>query len=122
MYTEQVLNHFNNPRNVGEIKKANAIGTSRDNQGNIVKIWLTVTNAKIKEIAFKSNGCVPTIAAASILTTIIKNKSVDKAEKTKTNNIIKALGGLPKSKYRCAQAALDALKNALEIYKENNST
>ena len=117
MYSDIVLKHFKNPMNVGEIPDAQGIGIGEEPQaGNILKIWIKVDKKKITKITFKSNGCVPIIAAGSIITHIAHRKTLEKALRIKSRNVIKALGGLPKSKHHCADLAVDALRKAIQNY------
>ena len=122
MYSDKVMKHFKDPENVGEIPDADGTGISEDsNHGNIVKIWIKVEKTKITAITFKSNGCVPVIAAGSAITQMALKKTVDQALKIKQRNLIKALGGLPESKYHCAELAVKALKEAVKNYTDKHT-
>lgn len=121
MYTEKVLDHFNNPRNVGEIEDANAIGESTSSScGDSMKIWLRINNNVIEDVKFKTFGCAAAIASSSIATEMIKGKTVDEALQLTSKQIAEELGGLPKHKLHCSVLAASALKNAIEDYRKND--
>ncbi len=121
MYTEKVLDHFNNPRNVGEIEGADAIGESTSTScGDSMKIWLQIKDNVIEDIKFKTFGCAAAIASSSIATEMIKGKTVDEALQLTSEKIAEALGGLPEHKLHCSVLATDALKKAIEEYRGKN--
>lgn len=96
MYTEAVMDHFTNPRNVGEIREADGVGeVGNPVCGNIMKIYIKVENERIVDIKFKTFGCVAAIATTSILTEMVKGKTIAEAEKITNRAVAKALGGLP---------------------------
>jgi nitrogen fixation NifU-like protein len=125
LYTPKVMETFRNPHNYGEIKNADGIGKV----GNIVcgdVMWLYIKVAKnkkiqeiIKDIKFKTFGCVAAISTSSIITDLVKGKTIESALKIKKDDIIKKLGGLPSVKYHCSVLAVDALKAAVEDYEKN---
>ncbi len=122
LYTEKVLKTFKNPHNSGKIKNASGIGKV----GNIVcgdVMWLYIKveeNKKgqefIKDIKFETFGCVAAISTSSIITDLVKGKTVKEALKVTKDNVIKSLGGLPKIKYHCSVLAVDALVEAIFDY------
>ena len=122
LYTEKVLKTFKNPHNYGKIKNASGIGKV----GNIVcgdVMWLYVKIAEnkgkeqiIKDIKFETFGCVAAISTSSIITDLVKGKTIKEALKVTKDNVIESLGGLPKIKYHCSVLAVDALVEAVYDY------
>lgn len=122
MYTEKVMDHFTNPRNVGEIEDADGVGTVGNPAcGDIMKIFIKVKDNVIEDIKFKTFGCGAAIASSSVATELIKGKTIEEALKLTNKVVIEALGGLPKEKLHCSVLAEDALKSAIEDYKKNQS-
>ena len=122
MYTEKVMDHFQNPRNMGEISDADAIGqTGNPVCGDIMKIYLKVENDIISDIKFKTLGCGAAIATSSILTEIAKGKTLEEASKITRDDVAKALDGLPPVKMHCSNLASDALKDAIKNYQEKHA-
>jgi nitrogen fixation protein NifU and related proteins len=123
MYTEKVMEHFKNPRNVGEIKDADAKSTEGSMAcGDMVSMYLKV-DAKtqvIKDIKFKSFGCASNIATCSALTELAKGKTLEEAKKLKFSEISEFLGGLPGVKMHCAVLATVALQSAIKDYEESH--
>jgi len=119
MYTEKVMDHFSNPRNVGEIENADGVGTVGNPAcGDIMKIFIKVENDVIVDIKFKTFGCGAAIASSSVATEMIKGKTIDEALKITNKMVVEALGGLPKEKLHCSVLAEEALKTAIEDYKK----
>lgn len=119
MYTDKVMDHFSNPRNVGEIENADGVGTVGNPAcGDIMKIFIKVENDVIVDIKFKTFGCGAAIASSSIATELIKGKTIDEALKVTNKMVVEALGGLPKEKLHCSVLAEEALKTAIEDYKK----
>ena len=122
LYNQTVMDHFTNPRNMGDIKEADAIGeVGAAACGDIMKISLKIdeTTNKIIDARFKTFGCGSAIAASSMATELIKGRTIDDLEKNFTNdNIVDALGGLPPVKIHCSVLAQEALNAALEDYKK----
>jgi nitrogen fixation NifU-like protein len=116
IYTEAVIDHAMNPRNVGSIPNADGFGSAASSCGETMKIWLNVSNAKIADATFWTDGCSTTIACGSITTEIIKDKDVAEALAIKQSDIIESLGELPKSNHHCALLAEKAVQAAVQDY------
>lgn len=118
MYTEKVKCHFLHPKNVGEIKNADGVGTvGNPSCGDIMTIYIKVKDEKITDIKFKTYGCAAAIASTSIATEMVKGKTLDEAMKLTRDDVAKELGGLPAIKMHCSNLAADALKKAIEDYR-----
>ncbi|HHY90756.1 MAG TPA: Fe-S cluster assembly scaffold protein NifU [Clostridiales bacterium] len=124
MYSEKVMDHFMNPRNVGEIEDADGIGEVGNPQcGDIMKIYLKINNDVIEDVKFKTFGCGSAIASSSIATEMVKGKSIHEALKLTNKAVVEALDGLPPAKIHCSVLAEQAIKAALLDYaKKNNIT
>jgi nitrogen fixation NifU-like protein len=119
MYTEKVKNHFFNPRNVGEINNADGFGkVGNPTCGDVMAIYIKVKDNKIKDIKFKTFGCTAAIATSSILTEMVKGKTLDEALKITRDDVANELGGLPSIKLHCSNLAADALKEAIKDYRK----
>jgi len=119
IYTEKVKDHFLNPRNVGEIKDADGIGTvGNPTCGDVMTIYIKVKNDKIKDIKFKTYGCAAAIASSSIGTEIVKGKTLDEASKLSRDDIANELGGLPAIKMHCSNLFSDAIREAIKDYRK----
>ncbi|MEA1913135.1 MAG: Fe-S cluster assembly scaffold protein NifU [candidate division WOR-3 bacterium] len=119
-YSDKVLEHFMNPRNVGEIEDANGVGKVRNPVcGDAMTIYIKVENDVIKDIKFKTFGCAAAIATSSMVTEIVKGKKIEEALKVSNKEIIKSLDGLPPEKMHCSLLAKDGLKAAIKDYKKN---
>ena len=117
-YTKKVKDHFFNPRNVGEIKDADGVGTvGNPSCGDIMTIYIKVKDEKIEDIKFKTYGCAAAIASTSIATEMVKGKTLEEAEKLTRDDVAKELGGLPAIKMHCSNLAADALHKAIEKYR-----
>jgi len=120
-YTEKVKDHFFNPRNVGEIKDADGVGTvGNPNCGDIMTIYIKVKDEKIEDIKFKTYGCAAAIASTSIATEMVKGKTLEEAEKLTRDDVANELGGLPAIKMHCSNLASDALREAIKDYRKKN--
>lgn len=121
MYTEKVMDHFTHPRNMGEVKDANGVGTVGNAKcGDIMQMFIKVNDDGIIEDAgFKTFGCGAAIATSSMATELIKGKSVDDALKLTNSAVVEALEGLPPVKLHCSVLAEEAVKAAVDNYKEN---
>ena len=122
LYNNTVMDHFMNPRNIGDIKEADAIGeVGAAACGDIMKISLKIDESTqtVTDARFKTFGCGSAIAASSMATELIKGRTIEELEKNFTNdNIVDALGGLPPVKIHCSVLAHEALSAALEDYKK----
>lgn len=122
MYSDKVMNHFTSPRNVGEIEKADGVGEVGNAKcGDIMKIYLKIENNIIVDVKFKTFGCGAAIATSSIATEMIKGKSVDEALKLTNKAVVEALDGLPPQKIHCSVLAEEAVKAAIEDYKNKHN-
>ena len=118
MYSEKVMDHFTNPRNVGEIEKADAVGTVGNPEcGDIMKLSVKIENDIITDVKFKTFGCGAAIATSSMVTELVKGKRLDEAERISNATVAEALDGLPPVKMHCSNLAADALHAAIEDYK-----
>lgn len=118
MYNKKVMEHFKNPRNVGEIEDADGVGqVGNPVCGDVMKIFIKVKDGKIENIKFKTFGCVSAIATTSMLTELARGKTLEKAKKITRDNVADALGGLPSIKMHCSNLAADALNKAIEDYE-----
>ncbi len=120
-YTEIVKDHFFNPRNVGEIKDADGVGTVGNPQcGDVMTIYIKVKDEIIIDIKFKTFGCAAAIATSSILTEMAKGKMLDEALEITRDDVANELGGLPAIKLHCSNLAADALREAIKDYRKKN--
>lgn len=122
LYNKKVMDHFMNPRNVGEIKDASGIGqVGNETCGDIMKMFIKVENKDGKEtisdIKFQTFGCGAAVATSSIVTEMMTGKTVDEAEKLTNDKVAKELGGLPPIKMHCSNLAANALHAAIKDYK-----
>jgi nitrogen fixation NifU-like protein len=118
-YSEKVMDHFNNPRNVGEIENADGIGkVGNPVCGDVMKLYIKVEKDVITDARFKTFGCGAAIATSSMVTELIKGKTIDEAMSLSNRAVAEALGGLPPIKMHCSVLAEDALKSAIEDYFE----
>lgn len=118
MYSEKVMDHFTNPRNVGEMADADGIGTEGNPTcGDVMKIFIKVEEDTIVDAKFKTFGCGASIAVSSMVTEMIKGKSIDEALSISKEAVANELGGLPPQKMHCSNLGADALKKAIDDYK-----
>jgi nitrogen fixation NifU-like protein len=116
-YSDLVMEHFMNPRNVGTIEDADGVGREGNPVcGDLMEIYIKVTNGHISDVKFRTFGCGAAIATSSIATEMIKNKPLSEVETLTNEAIAEALGGLPPVKMHCSVLATDALKRAIEDY------
>lgn len=122
MYTEKVMDHFSNPRNVGEIANPSGVGEVGNAKcGDIMKIYLQIENDVIVDVKFKTFGCGSAIASSSMSTELIKGKTVDEALELTNREVVNALGGLPPVKMHCSVLAEQAIKAAIQDYAQKNN-
>jgi nitrogen fixation NifU-like protein len=118
MYSEKVMDHFSNPRNVGEIKDADGVGTvGNPTCGDLMTMYIKVKDNKIDDIKFKTFGCGAAIATSSMATTMAKGKTIEEALSISRAEVAQNLGGLPPIKMHCSNLAADALHEAIKDYK-----
>jgi nitrogen fixation protein NifU and related proteins len=121
MYTDKVMDHFSNPRNVGEIENANGVGeVGNASCGDIMKIFLQVEDDVIKDVKFKTFGCGAAIATSSMVTEMAIGKTIDEALELTNQAVAEALDGLPPAKMHCSNLAADALHEAIKDYRAKN--
>jgi nitrogen fixation NifU-like protein len=119
IYTEKVKDHFFHPRNVGEIKDADGIGTVGNPVcGDVMTIYIKVKDGRIADIKFKTYGCAAAIASSSIATEMVKGMTLDEAMKLTRDDVANELGGLPALKMHCSNLAADALHEAIKDYRK----
>ncbi len=119
MYSDNVMDHFASPRNVGEIPDANGVGEiGNPTCGDITKIYLKIEDNVIKDIKFKTFGCAAAVASSSMLTEMAKGKTLEEALKITDEAVAEMLGGLPPQKMHCSNMAAEAMQKAIEDYKE----
>ncbi len=118
-YGEKVMEHFMHPRNVGEIENADGIGNVGNPVcGDILRLYIKVEDDRIVDAKFKTFGCGAAIATSSMVTELVKDKTIDEALKVSNQAVTEALGGLPKIKMHCSVLAEEALKSAIKDYQE----
>jgi nitrogen fixation NifU-like protein len=119
MYSEKVLDHFRNPRNVGEIEDADGVGTVGNPVcGDMMSVYIKVEDDKIADIKFRTFGCGAAIATTSMTTELAKGKTLDEAMEITRQDVADELGGLPPVKMHCSNLAADALHEAIEDYRK----
>lgn len=117
MYSEKVMDHFRNPRNMGEIPDADGVGTVGNPVcGDLMNIYIKVKDNTIEDIKFKTFGCGAAIATSSMITELAKGKTLEEAMKISRANVAESLGGLPPVKMHCSNLAADGLHNAIKDY------
>ena len=122
LYSEKVMDHFMNPRNVGSIENADGVGEVGNAKcGDIMKIYLKIENDIIEDVKFETFGCGSAIATASVATEMIMGKSIHEALELTNKAVAEALDGLPAHKMHCSVLAEEAIKNALKDYFDKNN-
>ncbi len=117
LYSEKVMEHFRHPRNVGEIKNPDGIGhVGNPICGDIMELYIKVNNNRIIDAKFKTFGCGAAIATSSMITEMVKGKTIEEALKISNKAVAEALDGLPPIKMHCSVLAKDALKSAIDDY------
>ena len=121
LYSETVMDHFRNPRNVGVIENADGVGEVGNAKcGDIMKMYLKIQDNVITDVKFETFGCGSAIASSSMATEMIKGKTIDEALAVTNKQVVDALGGLPAHKLHCSVLAEEAIKAALQDYYEKN--
>lgn len=119
MYSEKVMDHFENPRNVGKLENANAVGEVGNAVcGDIMKIYMRIENGIIEDVSFKTFGCGAAIATSSMATELVKGKSIEEALQLTNKAVMEALDGLPPVKVHCSVLAEQAIRAALKDYSQ----
>lgn len=121
LYNDIVMDHFSDPRNVGEMPDADAVGeVGNPVDGDKIKIYIKVKDNVLVDVKFRTFGCGAAIAASSMVTVMAVNRTLEDALKIQNEDVSEALGGLPEKKLQCSNIAADALHNAIKNYKEAN--
>jgi nitrogen fixation NifU-like protein len=122
MYTDKVMDHFSNPRNIGEIENADGVGeVGNPVCGDMMSFYINVRDNKIADIKFKTFGCVAAIAVSSMVTEMAMGKTLDEAKKITKKSVAESLDGLPKEKMHCSNLGADALAKAIEDYERKHA-
>ncbi len=118
-YSEKVLEHYQNPRNLGEIENADGVGmVGNPVCGDMMKITIKVRDDRIEDVKFKTFGCGAAIATTSIVTELVKGKMLEEALQVTNQDVVEALDGLPPVKVHCSLLAEEAIKAAIEDYRD----
>lgn len=122
-YSEKVIEHFRNPRNVGKIEDADGVGKVGNPMcGDIMVIYIKVKDNKIEDCKFQTFGCAAAIATSSMVTELVKGKDIEEALKITNRTVAEALGGLPSIKYHCSLLAEEGIRAAIEDYKKKKGS
>ena len=122
MYSEKVMEHFSNPRNVGEIEDADGIGeVGNPVCGDMMTIYIKVDDGRLSDVKFKTFGCGAAIATSSMITELAKGKTIEEALEISRDDVADSLDGLPPVKMHCSNLAADGLHLAIEDYKKNKT-
>ncbi|MCD6147006.1 MAG: Fe-S cluster assembly scaffold protein NifU [Thermoplasmata archaeon] len=117
MYSDKVIEHFRNPRNMGKIEDADGVGeVGNPVCGDLMKIYIKVKDGKIEDVKFETFGCAAAIATSSMVTELAKGKSIEEAMKIGRDDVARELDGLPPIKMHCSNLASDGLKEAIKDY------
>ena len=117
MYNKTVMDHFTNPRNVGEIEDADGVGEAGNPHGDFMKIFLKIKDNRIEDVKFKTFGCAAAIASSSMATELIKGKTLEEAWNLTNEAVAEALGGLPSGKLECSVVSREAIHMAINEYR-----
>ncbi len=118
-YSDTVIDHFENPRNMGEIEEADGVAeVGNPTCGDVTKLYLKIEGDRIVDVKFKTFGCAAAIASSSMTTELIKGKTLDEAMKLTNETVTEHLGGLPAAKLHCSVMAEEALRAAIEDYRK----
>jgi len=118
-YTEKVMEHFKNPKNMGEMPDADGVGeVGNPSCGDVMKVFIKVKDNRISDIKFQTFGCVAAVATSSMVTELAKGKTLDEAMKLTRADVAESLGGLPPIKLHCSNLAADALHEAVKDYRK----
>jgi len=118
-YTEKVMEHFKNPKNMGEMKDADGKGeVGNPSCGDLMTVYIKVKDGRIADISFQTFGCVAAVATSSMVTELARGKTLDEAMKLTREDVAESLGGLPPIKLHCSNLAADALHEAIKDYRK----
>ena len=121
LYSDKVMDHFMNPRNVGEIADADGVGEVGNAKcGDIMKMYLKIKDGKIDDVKFETFGCASAIASSAMATELIKGKTIDEALAVTNKQVVDELDGLPAHKLHCSVLAEEAIKSAVKDYYDKN--
>ena len=121
MYNETVLDHFQNPRNAGEIADAEGVGlVGNPDCGDVMKAYIKVADGRLVDVKLKTFGCAAAIACSSMASVLVKGKSIEKAYTLTREEVANALNGLPPEKMTCSNLAPDAIRAAIEDYRSKS--
>ncbi len=115
MYSPQVLDHFQHPRNAGDVTSPDSsVQIENPACGDVLKLTLRLVDGRIEELRFLAQGCVPTVACASLLTELVQGRTIAEARQLRREELVKAIGGLPKASLHASHLAMDALKAVIK--------
>ena len=115
MYSAQVLDHFQHPRNPGEVGNPDSsVQIENPACGDVLKLSLRIADGRIQEIRFMAQGCVPTVACASLLTELVQGRTIAEARQLRREELVNAIGGLPEASLHASHLAMDALKAVIK--------
>lgn len=121
MYSEKVMDHFSNPRNVGEIKDADGVGeVGNPVCGDMMAFYIKVAGERLVDVKFKTFGCVAAISVSSMVSEMAKGKTLEEAKLITNKSVAQALDGLPKEKLHCSNLGAEALSKAIEDYEKRH--
>lgn len=121
MYSEKVMDHFSNPRNVGEIKDADGVGeVGNPVCGDMMAFYIKVADERLVDVKFKTFGCVAAISVSSMVSEMAKGKTLEEAKLITNESVAEALDGLPKEKLHCSNLGAEALSKAIEDYEKKH--
>ena len=121
MYSQKVMDHFQNPHNAGEIENPDGVGEVGNPQcGDMMRITIKVTDGRLEDIKWKTLGCGAAIATSSVMTDLARGKTIEEALELTRDNVAQALDGLPPAKMHCSNLATDGLRAAIEDYMKKH--
>jgi len=119
-YSQKLLDHFKNPRNYGRMKNPDGVGREGNPQcGDVLELYIKVKNNKITDVSFLTFGCIAAIGISSILTEVVKGKTLEEAKKITSQALLKEVGEVPSLKYHCSVLGIQALHSAIKDYESN---
>ena len=123
MYSDKVMDHFSNPRNVGEIEDADGVGqVGNPTCGDVMKLTVKIEDDRVVDVKFKTFGCGAAVATSSMVTEMVKGKTIEEALAISNKGVAEELDGLPPQKMHCSNLAADALHEAIDDYLEKQKT